>query len=400
MMSSLSIASSSPSSSHLSRSASTSSQVPTPTPKHKTEKVHAQDLEEIERQWARFRRQNAKATEKIAAEEFHQQRIKQEEERVRKAYEDLMACSDADASARRKRQQKNLKTAAALMMGGKSFANNQNTNNTKQSPPPSPPPQAILLTVPSDSSNKNNDQQQPQTRSRGPSFNKTIDNNSLSVSDMTYNNNNNSLSARPRSLSSVSNNNNNSFGSQQRRRSSTTTSIGQGGGRGREPSLPKIDLNDPATRKAVRLIERKIRLFLQNKAKAERQVELERAAADSFSDASLRGWRNEVWVGATLMRPRYQLSSSVVANIEMQRRNAEGKLRAGIERLKAAEEYQEKTSAYLSGNNKQWVHDHLVRSADRFAKRHNRPVLTSMDVAEQHLMMSPFSRQQQQQKWR
>ena len=42
------------------------------------EEVSPQELQEIERQWARFRRQNAKATEKVAAEEFHQQRVKRE----------------------------------------------------------------------------------------------------------------------------------------------------------------------------------------------------------------------------------------------------------------------------------------------------------------------------------
>jgi hypothetical protein len=330
------------------------------------------DITEIERQWALFRRKNAKASERIAAEELHEQRRREEEKRIQKAYEEYMY-SETEYDKQQKRQ-KTLKRTMNLISGtgggGVSGTNNNNNNANL------PPPMLLLSGADDDDDEANNNS----STKLGMSYASTPTANNSNNNTRTTSNNSPAINIinqqqdskratpvqqqqqsqqqqqRPRSQSSAVNN--------------TSRNAQQ-----RDPSDFLYNLaNDPQLQKAVRLIERKVRLFLQNKQAAERRIEESRAAADAVSDKYVSGWRHEVWVRSQMMRPRFQLSSDVVASIELQRRAAEGRMRA-LEQTNIAAELHERQ---LTPGNRNWIHNHLLRSADRFEKRKNKPVATTL----------------------
>lgn len=324
------------------------------------------DITEIERQWALFRRKNAKASERIAAEELHEQRRREEEKRIQKAYEEYM-CSETEYDKQRKRQ-KTLKNAVNLISGttGGTTTTTLNDNSSFSSPPTTtttnnnlPPPMLLLSGADDDEVvNKLGMSYAPTPTTNNNT--RTTNNNSPSI-----NINQDSTRATPIQQQQQ----------QQRPRSQSSAVTNSRNSQQRDPSDFLYNLaNDPQLQKAVRLIERKVRLFLQHKQAAERRIEESRAVADCVSDKYVSGWRHEVWVRSQMMRPRYQLSADVVACIELQRRAAEGRMRA-LEQTNIAAELHERQ---LTPGNRNWIHNHLLRSADRFEKRKNRPVATTM----------------------
>jgi hypothetical protein len=143
-----------------------------------------------------------------------------------------------------------------------------------------------------------------------------------------------------------------------------------------------VTIASPALRKAVRLIERRVRAFLVRKMEAEGDFERRRAAADAATDARLIGWRAQIWADtATLRAPRVQLAPAIVASIELGRRAAEAQLRARARSARVAAAaaspaasvpglFDDAAAAVgVSPSNARWVHDHLLRSAERFEQR-------------------------------
>jgi hypothetical protein len=392
------------------------------------------EIDEIERQWAEFRRRNAKATERVAAQEYHDQLRPEEEKRLEKAYLDLMTDSEID---RRQRIQHSVKAAAALMSGKKvggvsgvnsfpkanQISQQQNPSfptittttppATKKAPSEERIPQAFLLGA---SQHQDDDeittnlsyksqQQQQQISRRGSQSTTTNNIAPVPRSPVTPFPNNNALGASATSLSQIQNqkrsptpssanaavvvseNNNNFNNNNFNNNKPEAKTITIGGN--------VISMRDPDMRKAVRLIERKVRAFLLAKLQAQRQVEMQRAAADARTDEGLSLWRAEVWEASQMMRPRYQLPNSMVAALEMQRRAAENELirRQNSDDYSRQQQYhrspyavaksnqQQQNAARNDGSNLNWIHDHLLRSADRFEKRKNLPALTKMDVA-------------------
>lgn len=143
-------------------------------------------------------------------------------------------------------------------------------------------------------------------------------------------------------------------------------------------SATAADEEDTALLRAVRLIERRVSRFLFAKVHAQWQTEMSRSAADSDTDERLGMWRMQSWAApadpasSTAMRKktaRMQLSEEMVASIEKHRRAVETAMRARTE-TRAAHHYlnleRGVAGAGMSGGNRRWIHDHLLRSADRF----------------------------------